>query len=84
MTSTEIREIVVRAITTIAPEVSPTALADQAPLRDTLDLDSMDFLNLLVQLSQTLHLEIPERDYAKLQTLGNIVTYLATKLEPVQ
>jgi acyl carrier protein len=76
-----IREAIVRAITSIAPEISPAGLDDHAPLRDTLDLDSMDFLNLLVSLSQSLQVELPESHYGRLRTLDALVDYLAQKLE---
>lgn len=80
MTPAEIRDVVVRALVSVAPEITPAELEDQEPLRDSLDLDSMDYLNLLITLSKTLQLEIPERDYGQLQTLGDIVAYLSAKL----
>lgn len=80
MTPAEIRDVVVRALISVAPEVNPAELDDQKPLRDGLDLDSMDYLSLLIALSKRLQVEIPERDYAQLQTLGGIVAYLSAKL----
>lgn len=80
MTPAEIRDVVVRALVGVAPEVNPAELEDRDPLRDSLDLDSMDYLNLLITLSKRLQIEIPERDYAQLQTLGGIVAYLSAKL----
>jgi acyl carrier protein len=49
-------------------------------LRDQIDLDSMDWLNVLVALHEKLHLDIPEADYRKLVTLDNLVGYLREKL----
>lgn len=80
MNAVEIREIVVRTLSKIAPEIDPATIDDRQPLRDSLDLDSMDFLNLLIALARELHVEIPERDYSKLQSLGSLVEYLTAQL----
>jgi len=45
-------------------------------IRDQLDLDSMDFLNVLVAIAEQLRVEIPERDYAKVRTLDALVAYV--------
>ncbi len=50
-------------------------------LREQTDLDSMDFLNLVIGLHQTLGVEIPEADYPRLATLDGLAAYLAAKLE---
>jgi acyl carrier protein len=51
-------------------------------LRDQLDLDSMDVLNLVVALHGTLGVEIPEADYPRLATLDDCVEYLASPRAP--
>jgi acyl carrier protein len=61
----------------IAPELEDVAPAK--PLRDQVDLDSMDWLNFLVALNERLKIEIPEADYRKLGTLQQIVDYLSAK-----
>ena len=80
MTNAEIRDAVVRVLSTIAPEARGQALAPSVNLRDQLDLDSMDVLNFVVALHKELGVEIPEADYTKLITLDAIVTYLAARL----
>ena len=80
MTDDEIKAVVVSALRRIAPEMDPTALRADAKLRDELDLDSMDFLNLILALHARLGVEIPESDYAKLSALDGIVAYLVTAL----
>ena len=80
MNPTEIRNHVVEALRGVAPESDPAALADDARLRDELDLDSMDFLNFIVAVHSALHVDIPEADYPKVQTLGGAVSYLEKKL----
>jgi acyl carrier protein len=52
-------------------------LKPKRPLRDQVDLDSMDWLNFLVALSERFKVEIPETDYKRLGTLDEIVAYLA-------
>ncbi len=80
MTPQALREEIVAALKSIAPESDPAALDDSERVRDALDLDSMDFLNFIIALHRALNVEIPEADYAKMQTLGGAVAYLQTKL----
>ena len=49
-------------------------------LREALDVDSFDFLNLLIGLHETLGVEIPEADYGRLTTLNSLVSYLSQRL----
>lgn len=79
MTRDEIREVVVRALRDVAPEVRPEALDPAANLRDTLDLDSVDFMNFVVGLHGALGVDVPEADYAQLASLDDCVEYLARK-----
>ena len=80
MTSAEIRDHFVHELVTIAPEADPATLSATAPLRDQLDIDSFDFLNLMVALDRTLGVAVPESDYAKLATLDGAVAYLQARL----
>jgi acyl carrier protein len=75
----ELRRIVLQELRRIAPELEPSAVQPARPLREQVDLDSMDWLNFLVALHERLGVEIPETDYARLKTLEAIVEYLATK-----
>jgi acyl carrier protein len=72
----DLRRIIVEAITDVAPEIEGTALSDDAPLRDQVDLDSMDWLRVIVKVHERTGVNIPERDYRKLVTLGAFITYL--------
>ena len=83
MTTTEVRAAVVEALTRIAPEVDPTAIDATRSLRDELDLDSMDFLNLVQVLHRRLGVDIPEADYAQLQSLDSAVAYLSRRVAPI-
>ena len=74
-----IRDEVLSVLTGIAPEVEPADIDDDALLRDQVDLDSMDWLNFLVGVHSRLGVEIPEADYRKLRTLGDVVTLVSTR-----
>ena len=73
---TGIRDDILAELTTIAPEVEPDEIRDDALLRDQVDLDSMDWLNFLVRIHKRLNVEIPEADYKLLRTLADIIDYV--------
>ncbi len=80
MNDAEIRAIAIATLKSIAPEVEEDELRGDRPLRNQVDLDSMDWLNFLLGLHEKLKVEIPEADYAKLVTLDDVVGYLAAKV----
>jgi acyl carrier protein len=80
MTESEIKAAIMKALASVAPEADPAALDPEANLRETLDLDSFDFLRFLIGLSESLHVEVPEADYAKLGTLKSLTEYLAARV----
>ncbi|HJV88550.1 MAG TPA: acyl carrier protein [Noviherbaspirillum sp.] len=79
MEQQELLSTVLSTLTTIAPEVETDALIVDKPLREQVDLDSMDWLNFLIGLHQKLKVDIPESDYAKLRTLNDLLAYLRAK-----
>ncbi|HME49004.1 acyl carrier protein [Mycobacterium sp.] len=76
MTENNVRGAVLSVLTTIAPEVEPDDIRDDALLRDQVDLDSMDWLNFLLGIHKRLGVDIPETDYASLRTLADVVRYV--------
>jgi acyl carrier protein len=80
MTREEIREAVLQALLRVAPEIDPQDLDGDRPFREEFDLDSMDFLNVVIGLHDTLGVTVPERDYPTLATLNGAVDYLAARL----
>lgn len=76
MSEAELRALIAEVLAGIAPEADLGAVADDADLREALDLDSMDFLNLIIGLHERLGIDIPEADYPKLFTLHGMVAYL--------
>jgi acyl carrier protein len=80
MNKDQLRTVVLATLTGIAPEVEADELRDEKPLRNQVDLDSMDWLNFLLGLHERLAVDIPEADYAKLITLADILAYLEARL----
>lgn len=80
MDEATIRQAIVAILRRIAPEFDPNDLVETEPLRDQIDLDSVDWLNVLVGVNEQLHVDIPEADYEKLRTLSDLVRYLKARL----
>jgi len=78
-TRDEIRAAFLDVLAAIAPEVDPAIIAPDKPLREQFDIDSMDFLNIIVRLREMLAIDIPESDYAELATLDRAVDYLVRR-----
>ena len=81
MTHDEIRAAILSILGDIAPEADLGQLKPQVPLRDQLDLDSMDVLNFTIAIHKRLGVEIPETDAARVASLEGAVTYVAASLE---
>lgn len=77
MTPEQIRAAVLDAIAEIAPEADLGSIDENAGLREQLDIDSLDFLNIVIALHERTGIEIPERDYPELSTLARSVSYLS-------
>ena len=76
MTDAELQQTVLRILGNIAPEVDPAQIDPETSFRDQLDIDSMDFHNFVIAIDKELHVDIPERDYAKLLSLNGCIEYL--------
>lgn len=79
MDDATLRQAVFETLARIAPEVSSGDIEPAVPLRDQIDLDSMDWLNFLVGLHDRLGVDIPEADYRRLVTLDDLLAYLRAK-----
>jgi acyl carrier protein len=80
MNEAEIRTVALSVLKSIAPEIEEDELRDDRPLRNQVDLDSMDWLNFLLGLHRELKVEIPEADYARLVTLNDVTAYLQQRM----
>jgi acyl carrier protein len=74
----QIRSTIVDVLRGIAPEVDPAMIDPEIDLRDQLDIDSMDFLNLVIGVHERLGVDIPEAHYPRLTTLKGFVDYIAS------
>lgn len=79
MTAHNVRQIVLDIIADIAPDESVDSIDDSKSLREQLDLDSMDFLDIVMELRKRHKVEVPQEDYPKLATLESCVAYLSPK-----
>ena len=77
MNASDIPALAANVLAGIAPEADLSSVGEHEDLREALDLDSMDFLNFIIGLSQGSGRNIPESDYPKLFTLGGLVAYLS-------
>lgn len=80
MTREETRDAIINIIADIAPDEDLANLNDAEPLRDQIELDSMDFLDIVMELRKQYKVEVPEDDYPQLATIDGCVEYLEPKL----
>jgi acyl carrier protein len=76
-----IDQVVRGLLADIAPEADVDGLALDAPLQETIDLDSVDFLNFVTAIYEATGVEIPERDYPQVATLRGCVDYILRRLD---
>lgn len=77
MNETQARALAADVLAGIAPEADLASVRDDEDLRQALDLDSMDFMNFVIGVSERSGVNIPEGDTPRLRTLRGLVTYLA-------
>jgi acyl carrier protein len=80
MTNEEIKTAILDIIATIAPDEDLADLSMTERLREQIELDSMDFLDIVMELRKRYGVQVPEEEYQELATLQGCVDYLAPKL----
>jgi acyl carrier protein len=75
MNEAEIRGMIADVLGAIAPEADFASLGNDDDIRETFDLDSMDFINFVIALHERTGRDIPEADYAQLRTLNGALAY---------
>lgn len=83
MAPEEIRTAIIEILEDIAPDEDLTDLKDDIAFRDQLELDSMDFLDIVMELRKRYRVQVPEEDYPQLNSMASTVTYLTPKMENV-
>ncbi|SFI68135.1 acyl carrier protein [Planctomicrobium piriforme] len=83
MTRPEIREVIIDILERIAPDEDLSNLDDSIAFREQMELDSMDFLDIVMELRKQYRVQIPESEYEHLITMNSTVNYLEPKLADV-
>lgn len=81
MTQDEIKNEILDIIAEIAPDEDLTQLKEDVRLRDQIELDSMDFLDIVMELRKRHKVDVPESDYMELATLKGCMNYLEPKMK---
>ena len=83
MTGAEIKEAVIHILSDIAPDEDLSDLKEDVAFRDQLEMDSMDFLDIVMELRKRYRIQIPEEDYPQLASMKSTVEYLEPRMKDV-
>ena len=81
MAPADIRQVILDILERIAPDEDLSELNDGVPFRDQMELDSMDFLDIVMELRKQYRIQIPESDYEHLISMSSTVDYLQPLLK---
>ncbi|MCA9142420.1 MAG: acyl carrier protein [Planctomycetaceae bacterium] len=84
MTPAEIRDEILDILEDIAPDEDLGDLKDEVAFREQLELDSMDFLDIVMELRKRHRVQVPEEDYGQLASMQSTVTYLTPLMKDLQ
>ncbi len=84
MTANEIRTAILDILHDIAPDEDLTGLKEDVPFREQLELDSMDFLDIVMELRKRYRIQIPETEYSELASMASTVRYLEPRMKDRQ
>ena len=83
MKTAEIREGILNILEDISPDEDLDSLEDDKSFRDQLELDSMDFLDIVMELRKRYRVQVPEEDYGHLASMSSTVAYLEPKMKDI-
>jgi acyl carrier protein len=83
MAPEEIRQAIIDILEDIAPDEDLTNLDDNVSFREQMELDSMDFLDIVMELRKRYRVQVPEEDYVQLASMNSTVKYLEPKMADV-
>ncbi len=83
MTAAEIRDAILDILHDIAPDEDLSNLKDEVPFREQLELDSMDFLDIVMELRKRYRIQIPEEEYTELSSMSSTVRYLEPRMKGI-
>jgi acyl carrier protein len=81
MTKEQIKATVLEIIAQIIPDEDLSNLKGDIPIREQVELDSMDFLDIIMELRKRYGIELPENDYVQLATLDGSAAYLEPRMK---
>jgi acyl carrier protein len=81
MTKEQIKANILEIIAQIIPDEDLGNLKGDIPIREQVELDSMDFLDIIMELRKRYGIEVPENDYMQLATLDGSVAYLEPRMK---
>ena len=84
MNAADIREEVLDILHDIAPDEDLSQLKDEESFRDQMELDSMDFLDIVMELRKRHRIQIPEEDYPQLASMQSTVAYLEPRMKDIE
>ena len=80
MTKQEVKSVLMEIVAEIIPDEDLTGLKDDIPIREQVELDSMDFLDIIMELRKRYGIEVPEDDYMQLATIDSSIAYLEPRM----
>jgi acyl carrier protein len=81
MAPADIRRVILGILERIAPDEDLSGLKDNVSFREQMELDSMDFLDIVMELRKMYRIQIPEADYPQLGSMDSTVAYLTPLLK---
>lgn len=79
MSDQQVKDVILDIIATVAPDADLSDVRPDVRLRDQLDMDSMDFLDIVMELRKRHKIEVPKEDYSHLESLDSCAAYLGPK-----
>lgn len=83
MKAEEIRSMILEVIHEIVPDEDLSNLKGDIRIRDQIEMDSMDFLDVVMELRKRYNIVVPEDDYMELATLDSSVAYLEPRMKDI-
>lgn len=83
MSPADIRDVIIEILEDIAPDEDLSTLKDDISFREQMELDSMDFLDIVMELRKRHRVQIPEEEYGELASMESTVKYLTPKMADI-
>ena len=83
MQAAEIKEAIIDILSDIVPDEELGELKEDVAFAEQLELDSMDFLDIVMELRKRYRIQIPEEDYTELASMSSTVKYLEPLMQDI-